>query len=230
MTPLVPALALSLGGYLAGLWLHRRAGNSPLLHPVALGTFFVAAALGILAWTGHPFAETYLGNNQILIEALFVGVVAFALPLIDNVRRLARDFTGILLSAVLSGLVLGLTTFLVSLPFAFSGAEIAALSLRTVSQPIAVAIAAANGLSVEIVMLSVFVSGVAVIIAGERLLRAAGVNDERHVGLALGITSHTFGVVRALEISPLCAAYAMTGMLVVGLVYAFALPLFLLLL
>ncbi len=230
MTPLVPALALSLAGYLLGLWLHRRARNSPLLHPVALGTFIVAAALGILAWTGHPFAEIYLENNQILVEALFLGVVAFALPLIDNVRKLARDFVGILLCAVLSGLTLGLITLSIALLFGFSGPEVAALSLRTVSQPIAVAIAAANGLSVEIVMLSVFVTGVAVIIAGERLLRAAGVKDERHVGLALGITSHTFGVVRALEISPLCAAYAMTGMLFVGLVYAFALPLFLLLL
>lgn len=228
MTPLVPALALSLGSYLAGLWLHRRAGNSPLLHPVALGTFFVAAALGVLAWTGHPFAETYLDNNQILVETLFVGVVAFALPLIDNARKLFQDLFGILACAVLSSAVLGAITLLFSLLFGFSAPEIAALSLRTVSQPIAVAIAAANGLSIEIVMLAVFVSATVTIIAGEPLLRAAGVNDERHVGLALGITSHTFGVVRALEIGPLCAAYAMTGMLVTGLVYAFALPLFLL--
>jgi putative effector of murein hydrolase len=213
-----------------GLWLHRRAGNSPLLHPVAIGTFAVAAALGLLAWTGHPFAAAYLDNNQILVEALFLGVVAFALPLIDNARRLFRDLAGILLCAVLSGFALGVITLLVPLLFGFSGPEIAALSLRTVSQPIAVAIAAANGLSIEIVMLSVFVTGVAVIIAGERLLSAAGVKDERHVGPALGMTSHTFGVVRALEISPLCAAYAMIGMLVVGLVYAFLLPLFLLLL
>lgn len=230
MTPLVPALALSLAGYLAGLWLHRRAGNSPLLHPVAIGMFAVAAALGILAWTGHPFAATYLDNNQILVEALFLGVVAFAMPLVDNARKLFQDLVGILACAVLSSAVLGAITLLVSLLFGFSAPEIAALSLRTVSQPIAVAIAAANGLSIEVVMLAVFVSATATIIAGEPLLRAAGVGDERHVGLALGITSHTFGVVRALEIGPLCAAYAMTGMLVTGLVYAFALPLFLLLL
>jgi putative effector of murein hydrolase len=40
----------------------------------------------------------------------------------------------------------------------------------------------------------------------------------------LGITCHTFGVVRALEIGPLAAAYATVGMIVVGLLYAFAVP------
>ncbi len=227
MTALVPALSLSLAGYLAGLWLHRRAGNSPLLHPVALGTFIIAAALGLLALGGFPFAEPYIEHNAILIEALFLGVVAFALPLIENVRKLVRDLFGILACAILSSAALGMITLALSLLAGFSGPEIAALSLRTVTQPIAVAIAAANGLSVDVVMLAVFVTGIAVVIAGEPLLRMAGVRDERHVGLALGITSHTFGVVRALEIGPLCAAYAMTGMLVTGLVYAFALPLLL---
>ena len=224
MNTLLPALVLSAAAYLLGVFVHRRAANSPLLHPVVIAMFLVVAVLSALKAFGHPFADVYLEQNELLLECLFVGIVAFALPLVDNARRLTRDLAGILATVVLSGLTLGATTVGLCLVLGFNPDVAAALSLRTVTNPMAVVIAAANGLSVDIAMLGVFITGVVGVIFGERMLNLTGVTDARHAGLMLGITCHTFGIVRALEISPLAAAYATVGMIMTGLLYAFAVP------
>jgi len=88
----------------------------------------------------------------------------------------------------------------------------------------AAVIAEANGISVELAMLGVFITGTVGIVVADKILVWFGVKDERRVGLVLGITCHTFGVVRALERSDLSAAYATIGMILTGLIYAFAVP------
>ena len=224
MNALLPALALSVAAYLLGAFVHRRAGSSPLLHPVVIAMFAVVAVLAALAAFGHPVADIYFERNTLLLECLMVAITAFALPLIDNARQLTRDLAGILAAVAVSGVMLGATTVALCVLFGVDANVTAALGLRTVTNPMAAVIAEANGLSVEVAMLGVFITGVVGVIVGERLLALVGVTDPRQVGLMLGITCHTFGVVRALEIGPLAAAYATVGMIAVGLLYAFTVP------
>lgn len=224
MSAVVPALALSVAAYLLGAFVHRRAASSPLLHPVAIAMFAVVAVLAALAAFGHPVADEYFEHNTLLIECLMVSIVAFALPLIDNARQLSRDLVGILGAVAVSGLMLGVTTVALCILFGMEAGVTAALGIRTVTNPMTVVIAEANGLSVDIAMLGVFITGIVGVIVGERLLAFVGVTDPRQVGLMLGTTCHTFGIVRALEIGPLAAAYATVGMIVVGLLYAFTVP------
>ncbi|BCJ92250.1 hypothetical protein IZ6_29850 [Terrihabitans soli] len=224
MSLMLAALALSVTAYLLGVFVNRAAHESPLLHPVVVATFAAVAMLLALNLFGHPFAGTYLEENAILIEGLMLGITAFALPLIDNARRLIRDLLGIFAVTALAGIAIGGTSLLIAYAFGLPAEAIAAIGIRSVTNPMAAVIAAANGISVEIAMLSVFVTGMIGIVISEKLLSWIGVTDERRVGLMLGITCHTFGVVRALEISPLSAAYATVGMIVTGLLYAFSVP------
>ncbi|MBX6393352.1 MAG: LrgB family protein, partial [Burkholderiales bacterium] len=46
------ALGLSVLTYLAGLWIQRRTGNKPYMHPVVLAMLLVVLAL---AWLGEPY-------------------------------------------------------------------------------------------------------------------------------------------------------------------------------
>jgi putative effector of murein hydrolase len=224
MSTLLPALALSVGAYLLGVFVYRAAQGSPLLHPVVIATFAAVLMLVALNAVGLPFAGSYLEENAILIEGLMLGITAFALPLIENARQLVRDLVGIFAVTAISGVLIGATTLLIAFVFGLPPEAIAATGLRTVTNPMAAVIAEANDLSIEIAMLGVFVTGGVGIAISEKLLSLIGVTDARRVGLILGIICHTFGVVRALEISPLAAAYATVGMIVTGLLYAFTVP------
>lgn len=224
MSLLIPALGLSIGAYLFGLSVYRRVGNSPFLHPVAVAMVAVVLVLALLRTVGHPLAGAYVEQNRVLLDALLVAIVAFAVPLIDNARQLMRDLVGIVAACVLSAVLAGVCTFAVCRAAGLSPEVAGAIGLRNVTNPMAIVIAQANGFSVEIAMLAVFVTGVAGVVFGEKILSFLGVRGPRQVGLVLGIMSHTFGVVRALEISPLAAAYASLAMIVTGLLHAFAVP------
>jgi len=224
VSTLLPALAISLGAYLLGVFINRAANNSSFLHPVVLAMLLAVAALSALHFFGLAFEDDYFRHNAVLLEGLMIAITAFALPLIDNSRKLVRDLPGILAASALASLCLGVVTVAVCVAIGLDGTETASLSLRTVTNPMAAVIAEANGLSVEMAMLGVFVTGTVGVILSEKIAARVGVTDERRVGLMLGITCHTFGVVRALELSPLSAAYATMGMILTGLIYAFAVP------
>ena len=223
MNPL-PAIALTLGAYLLGVFVNRAAGGSSLIHPVVVAMAVVLAFLGALRAFGHPLADAYLEGNAFLVECLMVGIVAFCVPLIDNARQMLRDLVSTIVSTAASAIAIGTTTIAICLLFGLDEGAVSAAGLRSVTTPMAVAIAEANAISIELAMLGVFVTGVLGVVIGQKLLEWVGVTDERHVGLMFGITCHAFGVIRALEISTLAAAYATVGMIVTGVLYAFCVP------
>jgi putative effector of murein hydrolase len=221
MTPLIPSLALTLAAYVAGVHIYRAAGGSPFLNPILLSMAGVLGVLGLCGALGHPMAAAYIQANGLLIECLMVSVVAFSLPLVDNARQLYRDMPRVVVSTALAGAVLGLTTIAISRAFGLGADLSAAGGLRSITAPFAIATATANRLSPDTTMLCVFVTGMVGIVVAERVMKALGVEDERHIGLVLGITCHAVGTVRALEISPLATAYCMIGMIFNGLFFSF---------
>ncbi|MGQ4273853.1 LrgB family protein [Terrihabitans sp. B22-R8] len=221
MTPLIPSLALTLAAYVTGVRVYRAAGGTPFLHPILVSMAGVLAVLGLCRVAGRPVSEDYIAANGFLIECLMLSVVAFSLPLVDNAQQLYRDMVRVMVCTALCGAMLGATTIAISLALGFGSDLSAAIGLRSVTAPMALAIATANGLSPDTTMLCIFVTGVVGAILAGPALRLMGIEDERHTGLVLGITCHAFGVVRALEISPLAAAYSMIGMILTGLFYSF---------
>ena len=221
MTPLIPSLALTLAAYVAGVHIYRAAGASPFLHPILLSMAAVLAVLGLCGALGHPMAAAYIQANGLLIESLLISVVAFSLPLVDNARQLYQDMPRVVLSTALAGAVIGVTTVGISLAFGLGADLSAAAGLRSITAPFAIATATANKLSPDATMLSVFVTGLVGVIVAGKVMAVLGIRDDRHVGLVLGITCHAFGVVRALEMSPVATAYAMTGMIFNGLFFSF---------
>ena len=215
------ALGLSVLTYLAGLWIQRRTGNKPYMHPVVLAMLLVVLAL---AWLGEPYTEDYLRHNAIMLDLLMVAVVAFAVPLVDNLRLVLRDLARLTAVVLLAAVFIAGSTVALCLAAGIDREAIAAFSFRSVTNPIAIAIAEQNRVSVDIAMFGVFVTGLVGVLTAEPLLRAVRITDPRHVGLVLGITSPAFGIARALEFSSLAAAYATMGMILTGLLYAFAVP------
>ena len=215
------ALALSVLGYVAGVWLQRRTGSKPYMQPILLRMFVVVAVLALL---DAPATEDYLAHNGLLLDLLMVAVVAFAIPLVDNVRVVLRDLIGLAFVVLAAGAFIASSTLALCYVAGIDAASIAAFSLRSVTNPIAIAVAEQNAISVDLAMLGVFITGFVSVVVVEPILHRMGITDPRHLGLVLGITAHALGIARALEISSLAAAYATVGMICTGLLYAFAIP------
>src|SRR5690606_27213444 len=150
------ALALSVLGYVAGVWLQRRTGSKPYMQPILLGMFVVVAVLALL---DAPATEDYLAHNGLLLDLLMVAVVAFAIPLVDNVRVVLRDLIGLAFVVLAAGAFIASSTLALCYVAGIDAASIAAFSLRSVTNPIAIAVAEQNAISVDLAMLGVFITG-----------------------------------------------------------------------
>jgi putative effector of murein hydrolase len=221
MDNVLAGLGLSIAAYLIGLWVHRHSGRKSYVHPVAVGSLIVVA---LLLWLGTAATEQYLEHNTILLELLIVAVVAFSVPLVDNVRTVLRELDRLVLAVTLIALLIAASTVALGYVARLDAPMISAMSLRSVTTPIAIVIAEKNAISVDLTMFTVFVAGLFGVLTAERLLAWIRITDERMVGLVLGITSHAFGIARAIEISSIAAAYATVGMIFTGMLYAFVVP------
>ena len=79
-------LSVTLLAYLVAFTLYRKAGDNPLLNPVALA---VALLIVILLATGTPYA-TYFEGAQFVHFLLGPATVALAVPLYRQLGRLRR--------------------------------------------------------------------------------------------------------------------------------------------
>ncbi|HKY00934.1 MAG TPA: LrgB family protein [Burkholderiales bacterium] len=217
---LLPALGLTVAAYLVGVLLQRRSGKA-LLHPVGVAMLIVVA---VLACFDAALTQTYLQHNAVLLEFLMVAIVAFAIPLVDNIRAVTQELMRLLAVVLISGLFIAGSTVALCWVLNLDLATTLAFSLRSVTNPIVLAIAEKNNLAVDMAMLGGFITGIVGVVAGEPILRALKITDPRRVGLVLGITCHTFGIARSLEIGSVAAAYATVGMIFTGVFYAFAAP------
>jgi putative effector of murein hydrolase len=196
-------------------------GSKPYMHPIVLA---MAAVVLVLALLPPGATEDYLAHNELLLDLLMVAVVAFAVPLVDNVRTVLRDLLRVCAVVLVAGAFITVSTVALCYVAGVDADAIAAFSLRSVTNPIAIAVSEQNAISVDLAMLGVFVTGLVNVVAVEPILHRMRITDQRHVGLVLGITAHALGIARALEIGSLAAAYATVGMITTGLMFAFATP------
>jgi len=140
--------------------------------------------------------------------------VQSSLPLIILTVLLAG--TGIFISALLLGELVGLPSSMVQ-----------ALSTKSITLPIALEIAELTNTSISLVVLGVFSTGLAGVIVVPAILNFLKVKDESLQGLVLGVTAHVFGIAKALDISPIAAAFATIGMVMMGCFSVLIVPLIL---
>ena len=77
-------LTLTLAVFVLSNWPNRKAGGSPLLHPVLLS---MVALIGLLLITGTPY-DTYFDGAQFIHFLLGPATVALAIPLYDNLQQI----------------------------------------------------------------------------------------------------------------------------------------------
>ncbi|MGI4861716.1 MAG: LrgB family protein [Janthinobacterium lividum] len=218
-TPLL-GLTLTLSAYLIARAIHAAARFHPLANPVLIAIVLVVA---VLEMTHTPYL-TYFQGAQFVHFLLGPATVALALPLYRQwatLRRTAIPLLGGLIAGSLTAIVsaVGIAALLGASP-----QTIASLAPKSVTTPIAMAVAAQIGGVPSLTAVLVISTGVFGAVFAGSILNFLRVTEVEVRGFALGIASHGIGAARAFQISEEMGAFAGLGMGVNGIFTAFVVP------
>lgn len=184
----------------------------------------ICAVIVILLITGTPYAEYDRGGHLITL-LLGPAVVALGYPLAQQVPLLRRHMRGIAL-ALLAGSIVGIVAGAgIALLLGGSASVVRSLAPRSVTTPIAMAIAARIGGIPALSALVSIATGAIGGAIGPELLRALGVRSRIATGLALGTAAHGLGTARAVDEGAVESAASSVGMGLNGVITAALVPL-----
>lgn len=213
-------LTLTLVAYQAATWVSRRAHAHPLANPVMLAVAFLVT---VLLLTGTPY-QRYFDGAQFVHFLLGPATVALAVPLYSHWPRL-KAMTGPLLVALLAGsFTAAVSAYAIGAMFGASHASLMSLAPKSVTTPIAMAVAERLGGLPSLTAVMVIVTGIIGAAGARYLFGWLRVEDHAVRGFAIGLASHGIGTARALQVSEQAGAFAALAMGLNGLLTALMLP------
>lgn len=221
-TPLL-WLTATLVAYATGAWLHTLSGRNPLVNPVAVAVLLL---VGMLSLSGTDY-QTYFNGAQFIHFLLGPATVALAVPLYRNwihVRRALLPMTIALFAGSLTAIVSA-----VGIAWLLGGSQETLMSLtpKSVTIPIAMAVAERIGGLPSLTAVLVMATGVIGAMIGTPLLNLLGIKDRAAVGFAIGVAAHGIGTARAFQVHQLAGTFSGIAMGLNGLATAILVPLLL---
>ncbi|MCG5536075.1 LrgB family protein [Ectothiorhodospira mobilis] len=214
-------LSLTLLAFQAGLWLQRRLGGSPVLHPVLLA---MVGLIALLLLTGTDY-ETYFEGAQFIHFLLGPATVALAIPLYDHRRQIRALLLPLLTAGVAGAGTAAVSAVAVAHLLGADPRTLASLAPKSVTTPIAMGVSEKLGGLPSLTAALVLLTGALGCLLAPALIRLMGIRDDRVKGFALGVTAHGFGTAQAFGISATAGAFAGLGLSLAGILTAFLLPL-----
>lgn len=216
-------LAATLGAYLLADRLSLLLGRNPVANPVLLAVLILAA---LLAATRTDY-RTYFDGAQFVHFMLGPATVALAAPLVGQAARVRR-----MLLPMLAALLAGATTAIGSAIgtawlLGASPATLASLAPKSVTTPVAMAIAESTGGLPALTAVLVLITGVLGAVMVTPLMNRLGMRNWAARGFAAGIAAHGLGTARAFLVSPLAGTFAGLALALNALVTSLLVPLLL---
>lgn len=201
-------LPLTLGIYIAASALYRRAGNAPSLNPTLL-TIGSVSALLIAFRVPYP---AYFESVNILHYLLGTAVVALAIPLHRNLRKLKRDLRPITLALIFGSLTSIVCGLVIAKALGASPSTLMSIAPKSATAAVAMEIARGiGGIPAVTACLTIF-TGIIGAVLGPYVLTWSGISSPSARGVALGTVSHGIATARAFsecELTGCCASLAM---------------------
>jgi len=201
LTPV--CLTLTLGAYLIGLAISRRA-RSPIANPVLIAIVIIGPALRLL----HLSYAQYFAGAQFIHFLLGPATVALAIPLVRSLELVRRSLLPMLV-ALLGGSLVGLVTAY-GLVRLCGGSRLIALSMapKSLTTPIAIGVSQTMGGDPSLTAVLAIVAGVLVAISINPILRLLRVTEPAPLGLAAGTAGSGIGASQVIAQHPVAAAFA----------------------
>lgn len=213
-------LTLTLLAYVLAFEIHRRTGFHALANPVLLAIVLLVA---VLYATATPYSR-YFEGAQFVHFLLGPATVALAVPLYGQLPRLTRMAFPILVALVAGSLTAALSAYLIAGALGASLPTMHSLAPKSVTTPIAMAIAERLGGLSSLAAVLVILTGIVGAVSATALMKLLRVKDDAATGFALGLASHGIGTARAFQLSETTGAFAALAMGVNGLFTALTLP------
>jgi predicted murein hydrolase (TIGR00659 family) len=214
-------LPVTLAIYVASTALYRRCNKAPLLNPTLLT---IAGIAPILMISAVPY-QKYFEAVAVLHYLLGTAVVALALPLYNNLKRLQ----GRCLTMALALIAGSLASILVGLAIAtLAGASafaILSLAPKSATAAVSMEIARLIGGAPAITGVLTILTGITGAVAGPYVLDLAQIRTPEARGFALGIASHGIATACAFSEGEIAGSFAGLGMALNAVLTAMVVPL-----
>lgn len=215
-------IALTFAVFWAAKMLQRRTGWV-VLNPILLT---ILTLIGFLKLTGVSY-NTYADAGSQIDFWLKPAIVALGVPLHQQLKAIRQQLLPILLSQ-LAGCLAGLVSVvMVAKALGASREVIISLAPKSVTTPIAMEVAAAQGGIPSLTAAIVVIVGLLGAVAGFKVLQLGRVRSPIAQGLSMGTASHAVGTSRAMENGPKYGAYASLGLIANGVLTALLTPIIL---
>ncbi|WP_085317887.1 LrgB family protein [Derxia lacustris] len=216
----INGLLLTLGAYLAGLWIFEKAGRRPWLNPVFIAIGLVIAVL----LATHTSYAAYFEGAQFVHFLLGPATVALAVPLYANVLAVRRLALPVLVTVVVGALVASLSAVLIGQLFGLDRTLLLTLTTKSVTTPVAMGIAERIGGIPSLAAVMVMFTGMSGIALGVLTLRLTRVTEPQALGFALGLGCHGIGTAESLRVNQTAGAFAALAMGLTAMVTALFVP------
>lgn len=211
---------LTIAGFIIGQRIYQLSGNNPFAQPVLLGLLLVVAVVEV---SGTSYS-TYMQGGDYLHQMLGPVVVMLAVPMVQFMSSMRRQWLRILLAVSLgSGVTIAVAG---GLTYWYLGDMVVTNTIMTksVTTPIAVAIAEQVGGIPALSSAFVMITGLLGVLMIPTLLKVARITEPQAQGVALGVCAHAVGTAQALELGQQQAAYSAMAMTLTGTLHAIVLP------
>lgn len=213
-------LTLTLFAFQVASWVFDKSKQNPLLNPV-LGAVLLVVAVLMVTETDY---STFFEGAQFVHFLLGPATVALAVPLYRQWHHVRRSALAITVSLVTGSLTAILSAIAVTWAMGGTGEVLASVAPKSVTAPVAMAIAEELGGLPSLTAVLVIVTGIFGAMFGSAVLDLVRVDDWRARGLAIGTASHGIGTARALQVNETAGAFAGLAMGLNALATALLLP------
>lgn len=218
------AILGTLMAYWIGVKLHERFPYRFMI-PVIPATFLIVV---VLLWLNIPY-ESYMIGGEWINKLLGPAVVALAYPLYRQ-RTLLKDMLLPILAGTFIGGLIGVSTGIFLAKWAgFSDIIISSLSPKSVTTPVAMAVADAAGGITPLAAVFVMIAGIGGVVISSFILKLFHIDHELGKGVGLGCASHAIGTASAMESSQLMGSISTISMVVSAVFVSVITPVFVML-
>lgn len=194
--------------------------NMPLLNPLLVS---MAVIISLLLLTGIPY-EHYFQGSKILNDLLQPAVVALAFPLYEQVHQIRARWKSIITVCFIGSMTAMISGGVIALLMGVKPDIAASIMPKSVTTPIAMAVAASIGGIPTISAICVIFVGILGAVFGQSLLNLLRITNKSSRGLAMGAASHALGTARSAETNYQEGAFSSLALVICGIITSLTAP------
>lgn len=211
-TSLYFGMAVSVGSYLAAVWLRKKTGW-PILNPLLISSLMVLAVLSIF----RIDYQVYNNGAKYLSYLLTPATVCLAIPLYKQLELLKKYFPAVI-GAICSGVAASASSvYLFVKIFGLGHEHYVTLLPKSITTAIGMGVSEELGGYVTISVATIIITGVLGNIFAESVCKLFRIRHAVSRGLAIGTAAHAVGTAKAMEMGEVEGAMSSLAIVVCGL-------------